>query len=456
MPARLLFRTTLLSLACAALPAAVHAAGMDCKRAATATEKAICADPSLVERDARMSDTYSQLLGAAPAAASAEREAQRVWLRYRNQCGTNVDCLRDAYDTRYGVLSTSLQAATAYKPDDTDRQAAEDLRTAIAEEMKTDPEFPLEKALKRFRIAATEMTEFENEPVPNSDNPPEFPRKRPKGVTEEEWRALKTAVPVSEGENGRTSYALIDLDGDGKRDLIVDDYIGGTGLFTYVSTSRQAGGKFVDGTEMYSLNGRGGNQDGSWVRLRGRIYAAYRVGYFGEDTLYLKRALKAAGQVPAVTVRYHYDLQVPKQQPSQDGKSTTTLDDKLHAALVKALPDVTVAQDRDPNWTGKDPICPVPAGTSEDDAEAYRSFGPGHYSFEIVADFPVQKDGVCHIGRLMDWYGSYDGKEGLGADLVVRRANAPESDPVTYSVRGKRKATAVTTSVKPVEGDNGI
>jgi hypothetical protein len=259
---------------------------------------------------------------------------------------------------------------------------------------------------------------------------------------------------VSEGENGQTSYALIDLDGDGKRDLIVDDYIGGTGLFTYVSTSRQAGGKFVDGTPMYSLNGRGGNQDSTWVRLQGRIYAAYRVGYYGEDTVYLKRALKFAGKVPAVTVRYQYDLHVPKQQEPQDGKPVV-LDDKLHAALVKALPRVDVAQDRDPAWTGKTPICPVPAGTKEDEAESYHSFGPGHYSFEVVADFPVQKDGVCYIGRLMDWFGGYD-KDGLAAEYLIRRADEPEADPTTYGVRGKRKATAVTTSEKTVEGDNGI
>jgi uncharacterized protein len=454
MRARLLFRTTILSLACAALPAAVHAAGMDCKRAATATEKAICADPALVERDARMGDTYAELMTADPSGAGAEREAQRVWLQYRNKCGANTECLRDAYDTRYAVLSTRLQTATAYKPDDTDRQAAEDLRAAIAARMKTDLEFPLQNALKQFQIAATEMTEFRNEPVPNSDNPPEFPRKRPKGVTAEEWRALKAVDIVSEGENGQTSYALIDLDGDGKRDLIVDDYIGGTGLFTYVSTSRQAGGKFVDGTPMYSLNGRGGNQDSTWVRLRGRIYAAYRVGYYGEDTVYLKRALKFAGKVPAVTVRYQYDLHVPKQQAPQNGKPVV-LDDKLHAALVKALPKVEVAQDRDPDWTAKTPICPVPAGTKEDEAESYRSFGPGHYSFEIVADFPVQKDGVCYIGRLMDWFGGYD-KDGLAADYLIRRADNPEADPTTYSVRGKRKATAVTTSEKLVEGDNGI
>ncbi len=36
-----------------------------------------------------------------------------------------------------------------------------------------------------------------------------------------------------DSENGKVSFTLIDLDGDGKRDLIIDSYVGGTGLFSY-------------------------------------------------------------------------------------------------------------------------------------------------------------------------------------------------------------------------------
>ncbi|WP_246164935.1 lysozyme inhibitor LprI family protein [Pigmentiphaga aceris] len=446
----------LISLAWAASPTVAQAAGMNCARAATATEKAICADPELLERDARLADTYSRMLAADASKSAAVRDAQRAWLQVRNRCGANASCLRNAYDERTATLIDQHRLAAAYQPDDTDLQAAEELKTAIAEQLKKNPEFPLENALNAFRIPDADMTAFANEPVPNSDDPAEFPRKRPKGVNEDEWRALKATDLVSESENGSSRYALIDLDGDGKRDLIIDDYIGGTGLFNYISTRRRDGGKFVDGTSVYSLNGRGANQDGTWVRLQGRVYAAYRVGYYGEDTLYLMRALKPAGKVPAVTVHYRYNLQVPKVQVSDDGKTRTTLDDKLHSALTKALPKVTVAQDRQPSMPKREPICPIPANTSEDDRDAYYGAGPGHYTIEIVADFPVQKDGVCHIGRLIDWFGGYDNKEGLAAMYSVSRPGAAENDSKTYNVTGKRTATDVSTSLKAVEGNNGI
>ncbi len=445
----------LIALAWAFSPAATQAAGMNCARAATATEKAICTDPELLDRDDRLAKTYSKTLTADPAQTATVREAQRAWLKERNRCGANAECLRNAYDDRMAVLTNQSRLAATYQIDDIDRQAADDLSAAIAEQIKKNPEFPLENALKAFVIPDTDMTDFANERAANSDDPAEFPTKRPKGVSEEEWRALKATDLVSESENGNTQYSLIDLDGDGKRDLIINDYIGGTGLFNYISTRKREGTKFVDGTAVYSLNGRGANQDGTWVKLRGRIYAAYRVGYYGEDTIYLIRALKSAGKVPAVTVHYRYKLQVPKVQVSDDGKTRTTLDDKLHSALMKALPQAGIAQDRLSSPPKREPLCPIPGGTQEDDRGTYYGLGPGHYTFEIVADFPVQIDGTCHLGRLTDWFGGYN-KDGLFAMYSVARPGTSDGETKTYNVTGKRTATEVSTSVKQVEGDNGI
>jgi uncharacterized protein len=454
MQLRPTFSAILVALAWAASPAIVHAAGMNCERAATVTEKAICNDTVLIDRDRDLAKAYAKALTADPAQTAAVREAQRAWLKERNRCGANLECLRTTYDNRTAVLTNQGRLADAYKIDDIDRQAADDLSAAIADQIKKNPEFPLENALKAFQIPASEMTDFANEQAPDSSDPAEFPTKRPKGVSDEEWRALKATDIVSESENGNTQYSLIDLDGDGKRDLIINDYIGGTGLFNYISTRKREGTRFVDGTAVYSLNGRGANQDGTWVKLRGRIYAAYRVGYYGEDTIYLIRALKSAGKVPAVTVHYRYKLQVPKVQVSNDGKTRTTLDNKLHSALTKALP-AGIAQDRLSSPPKREPLCPIPAGTSEDDSEPYYGLGPGHYSFEIVADFPVQIDGTCHVGRLTDWFGGYN-KDGLFAMISVARPGTSDGEIKTYDVTGKRTATEVSTSVKQVEGDNGI
>jgi len=454
MQLRPTFSALLVALAWVASPAIGHAAGMNCERAATVTEKAICNDTVLIDRDKDLAKAYAKALTADPAQTGAVREAQRAWLKERNRCGADLECLRVAYDNRTAVLHDQGRLADAYQIDDIDRQAADDLSAAIAEQIKKNPEFPIENALKGFAIPPSAMTDFANEYVPDSSDPAAFPTKRPKGVSEEEWRALKATDIVSESENGNTQYSLIDLDGDGKRDLIINDYIGGTGLFNYISTRKRDGTKFVDGTAVYSLNGRGANQDGTWVKLRGRIYAAYRVGYYGEDTVYLIRALKSAGKVPAVTVHYRYKLALPKVQVNNEGKPPTTIDDKLHSALVKAMPQPRIAQDRLTSTPKREPLCPVPAGTSEDDREAYYGLGPGHYSFEIVADFPVQIDGVCHIGRLTDWFGGYN-KDGLFAMYSVARPGVSDGETKTYDVTGKRTATEVSTSVKQVEGDNG-
>jgi hypothetical protein len=42
--------------------------------------------------------------------------------------------------------------ALAYQPDETDRQALEDLRAAVDTQRRNDPGFPLEKALDALRL----------------------------------------------------------------------------------------------------------------------------------------------------------------------------------------------------------------------------------------------------------------------------------------------------------------
>lgn len=97
-----------LALQPAQLPAA--AAGFDCSRAGTATEKAICADPVLSDADSRLSVAYA---GALKAASGAARDAlvqeQRAWLRARNACGAETDCLAAQYGDRLAALGPQAQ-----------------------------------------------------------------------------------------------------------------------------------------------------------------------------------------------------------------------------------------------------------------------------------------------------------------------------------------------------------
>jgi hypothetical protein len=83
------------------------------------------------------------------------------------------------------------------------------------------------------------------------------------------------------------SFTLVDLDGDGKRDLIIDSYVGGTGLFSYTGILKRSDDAFAavnsddsgNGDDfdagvpgaLYSLNGRGANQWSHWVRINGQV-----------------------------------------------------------------------------------------------------------------------------------------------------------------------------------------
>ncbi len=80
----------------------------DCAGETGIIERTICADASLSARDRRLADLYQQLRRRVdPASGRALRDAQRAWLRQRNQCrGARINaCLAAAYDWRIGQLA---------------------------------------------------------------------------------------------------------------------------------------------------------------------------------------------------------------------------------------------------------------------------------------------------------------------------------------------------------------
>jgi len=81
----------------------------DCRKAKTASERAICADPALSEKDRTVTQLYKRLrraLGKEPRAAA--KELQRTWLRKREQCGDSRSCVNRTYDARIRELRTAL------------------------------------------------------------------------------------------------------------------------------------------------------------------------------------------------------------------------------------------------------------------------------------------------------------------------------------------------------------
>ena len=93
------------ALLCSGVP--VSAAGFNCAKAKTDTEKLICADGELGKLDATLTKLYAKTLissGDPDAIASVERD----WLKTeRNKCGT-TDCLKLAYHARIKQLARNF------------------------------------------------------------------------------------------------------------------------------------------------------------------------------------------------------------------------------------------------------------------------------------------------------------------------------------------------------------
>lgn len=97
-------------------------ASFDCRKAATATERAICASPELGRKDITVAAYYQLLLRLKPAAAGMVyrefddrvRDEQQQWLQKdRDTCASNTACLQHAYDRRIDSLLKTFDTQAA-------------------------------------------------------------------------------------------------------------------------------------------------------------------------------------------------------------------------------------------------------------------------------------------------------------------------------------------------------
>ena len=78
-----------------------HAASFDCAKAQAPDEKAICAHLDLNDADVRMATVLDmELQMVAMGQRDAIRDAQKAWLTLRGKCGSDVACIRAAYQRR--------------------------------------------------------------------------------------------------------------------------------------------------------------------------------------------------------------------------------------------------------------------------------------------------------------------------------------------------------------------
>ncbi|MGI6852064.1 hypothetical protein [Mesorhizobium sp. 1B3] len=87
------------------LPTGIHGPSFDCVKAATPTERAMCADQNIWSKDRAMNSIYGWIRSNVKAdLRKGILAVQRSWLAIRNDCGGDRQCLNSVYDQRLQEL----------------------------------------------------------------------------------------------------------------------------------------------------------------------------------------------------------------------------------------------------------------------------------------------------------------------------------------------------------------
>ena len=108
---------TVLSILLAAAGQPGSAASFDCTKAATADERAVCADRALNDEDVEMAVLYSQLKPLLGMGARGDLDDEQIaWVKRRASCGDDRACLSKAYQDRFRQLRNGFEALAKRSP----------------------------------------------------------------------------------------------------------------------------------------------------------------------------------------------------------------------------------------------------------------------------------------------------------------------------------------------------
>ncbi|WP_240221042.1 DUF1176 domain-containing protein [Rheinheimera hassiensis] len=346
-----------------------------------------------------------------------------------------------------------------------DTQALLQLHAILENLQQQDPELllsSLDSALNQLQVSQG-ITHFS---LDYDSNQP-LSRKKPVAeITDDEWQAfLRTDLLTAAGEATKADFSLIDLNGDGRRDLIIESYIGGTGLFSYTGVLKRGKNRFYStnpgpqADEMipggfFSQNGRGANQHSWWITLLGQVYAVWLDGHFSMERLYLLRPFLHQQELPVITVRYQYNMQL-QQQWHENSPTQHPQEQQQLLQAIAGLPGKFAIDTDSRNVTGQ-AICPVPEGTNANLQQAYYAGRPMHYSMEQVGLIPVWIANQCYIGTVASFFGSYTPKAGTSLEIAIDSPRAGEQTAIGYTFSGLRQVVSVTSGIAVRTGDNGI
>lgn len=90
---------------------------LDCTKAATPTEKAICSSYGLGQAEARMSSLYQWATSfVAMGQRGSLQDAQAAFIKKRENCGADARCIRNLYETRIEALEAVMENVKRHGP----------------------------------------------------------------------------------------------------------------------------------------------------------------------------------------------------------------------------------------------------------------------------------------------------------------------------------------------------
>ena len=93
-----------------------QAAGFDCTKAVSKTEKMICSDKELSAKDELLNAAYKKARNTVSTQTANEiRNAQRAWIKNTQQRCQDINCLNKIYDQRIAELRAYYKKPTAAK-----------------------------------------------------------------------------------------------------------------------------------------------------------------------------------------------------------------------------------------------------------------------------------------------------------------------------------------------------
>jgi uncharacterized protein len=119
MPMKLFPTAAIVALTLSVPHAALAAdyAPINCAKASSPAERAICRTYSLGQADAHMATLYGIAMSLVAMGQRGDiGDAQKQWLPKRDACGANVTCLTTAYNERIAQLNKVIDAIASRGP----------------------------------------------------------------------------------------------------------------------------------------------------------------------------------------------------------------------------------------------------------------------------------------------------------------------------------------------------